>query len=126
MRGKQILFAAFVLSMTIPFVSFAFETVNVDTISGNSVTGDFTGSYLVYAGSGVLKKVIINTDGTNDVTLILRDSLTASAGRAVWRGTCLGSSKTCIDNLNAAFTTGLYGNVTTSGTAIYNMEYRAQ
>lgn len=114
-----------VLFLALVAVSFADEV----EISGNTPSGDFTGSALVVTGAGTLKKVIINNDGTYDVKLELRDSLTAGSGKIVWRGTCEASlGKTCVDNLNGNYETGLYGNVTTTSTTgfYYNMETRAR
>lgn len=93
---------------------------------GNTISGDFTSTYLVVEGPGTLKKVIINTDGINNATLVLRDSLVAGSGKVVWRGTCLAASKTCTDAANGNYDTGLFGNFTTSGTSgnYYNMEYQ--
>jgi hypothetical protein len=121
-----------VLCLLIPCLSFAIGNDSV-VIDGNTASGDFTSSYLVVTGAGTLKKVVINTDGTNDVTLVIRDSVTASAGKVVFRGTCPGVSisagkNTCATDLNVNYDTGLYGNVTTSATTntYYNVEYRTR
>lgn len=129
---KRLKVCLVILCLLIPCLSFAVGSDPV-IIDGNTASGDFTSSYLVTTGSGTLKKVIINTDGTNDVTLVIRDSVVASAGKVVFRGTCPGVSinagkNTCATDLNANYDIGLYGNVTTSATTntYYNMEYRTR
>lgn len=86
------------------------------------VSGNKTADALIRTGPGVLKSVIVNTDGTNDATLVLYDNTEAS-GKVVWEGSCLGPNKTGIDHCNRKFENGLYGDLTVAGggTAKWNV-----
>lgn len=104
----------------------ATETVEKPSIPSGNKTADG----LVYTGPGVLKDLVINTDGTNDAKLVLYDAVTAT-GTVVWEGTCAGKSgngglNTCALPLNRSFRTGLYGDQTTTGAMKWNVGYVAK
>lgn len=105
--------------LSIANTAFALEEI---AERANVVYGDNTASGLIYTGKCTIKNVIINTDGTNNATLLLRDATAASTGATLFRGTCLGASVTCITPLNAECNIGIYGTLTTSGTAYYSVE----
>ena len=86
-------------------------------------SGEQTADALLVTGSGVLKDVLINTDGTNNAALILYDG-TSSAGKVVWKGSVLGDSITGYTKINRTFHYGLYADMTVAAGAMsYNVGY---
>lgn len=86
-------------------------------------SGNKTADALILTGKGVLKDLIINTDGTNNAAIIIYDN-TSAAGTVVFTGTCLGPNITCIVSLNRKISTGIYADITTTGSLTYTIGYR--
>lgn len=86
-------------------------------------SGSKTADALILTGRGVLKDLVLNTDGTNNAAIVIYDGVTA-AGTTIFTGTCLGPNITCIVSLNRKVSTGIYADITTTGSLAYTIGYR--
>ena len=124
MKRFKILFLAVLISIVplqcIPFVitpSFGF----VWSISSGAIAS----SQAVYAYPGYISAIVIKTDGTEDVAVIVYDNASAGSGKKLYESTIKGS-----DNYGgrtwvfpAKADNGLYVAITTSGTTVVIIEY---
>lgn len=90
-------------------------------------TGELTGDALVCSGSGYLYGVTATTDGSNDATVVLYDN-TSGTGKLVmqtWEITTSSTRKEASVGFNppVRFSTGLYVDITCSGTFKYAVFY---
>jgi len=89
----------------------------------------YTGDALVVNGGGIFLGIVVATDGTNSVTIDIYDNIESGGGRLIipWvvttsasnRSQALGFSK----EDDVTFKSGIYVDVTTSGTVSYQVIY---
>ena len=103
------------------------ETLNVNELNGRPVnkvylaSGEKTASALIDTGLGIVGAIVVTTDGTNDVELVVYDSLDAS-GTVKARIPVKGSDKIGGQHIPFRMSNGIY--VTVSGTgAKYQIYY---
>jgi hypothetical protein len=88
-----------------------------------------TASASVVTGPGLLDGIILNTDGTNPVTLNIYDNTAASGTQLIPDDTVITTSSTArLSKISFSpplrFNTGVYVEVTTSGAVGYIVYYR--
>jgi len=92
-------------------------------------SADFTADAAVCTTKGVFYGLWVTTDGANSVTVTVYDNDTAASGRTIFPTTVLPSAS---DNRAQAlsfnppikYNSGIYVDITTSGTATYKVYYR--
>lgn len=80
----------------------------------------------VLSGEGIFYGIIIKTDGTNDMTLSVYDSLSAAGTKLLPESTVInGSSRgvTIIDDAGLPVYTGIYVSIACAGTYSYQVYY---
>ena len=82
----------------------------------NDKSGEKTSSVTIDTGSGELRGVCINTDGSNNATVILYDN-TAASGTKLWEHVVLGADITggFFDSFGIEYDTGLYLSISGTG-----------
>lgn len=88
--------------------------------------GEMTASGLVHQGRTELHGIIVNTDGVNDVSVVVYDN-TAPSGKVVWRQTVKGDDHTggaFFAAKGIALDVGLYLKLTSVGVGRANAYYR--
>ena len=88
-----------------------------------------TASAAIVSGKGRFGGIVVATNGTNSVTVDVRDATGAGAGDKLIPTTVITSSAT--DRIRAisvpqVFTTGIYVTITTSGTCEYIVYYETR
>ncbi|MEN6423312.1 MAG: hypothetical protein ABFD76_15335 [Smithella sp.] len=83
---------------------------------------------LIVTGNGYLKSLIVNTDGTNSVTVSIYDNTAASGSKVISTFVITTSSVNRLFTIEflpneIPFTKGLYVDVTTSGTVTYDVTF---
>lgn len=86
-------------------------------------SGSKTADALILTGKGVLKDIVLNTDGTNNATIVVYDG-TSATGTTLFTGTCLAANITCVVSLNRKVSIGIYADITTAGSLAYTIGYR--
>ena len=86
-------------------------------------SGNKTADALILTGKGVLKDIVLNTDGTNNAAIIIYDG-TSATGTTIFTGTCLAANITCVVSLNRRVSIGIYADITTAGSLAYTIGYR--
>ena len=117
---KLACFLVVLLATTLTFAATEISEKPFDTL------GNYTADAVVSDHGGVLRDILINTDGTNDAAIVLYDNSTTASGKVVWEATCPGQNSnggvnTCYTRINRRFQSGLYGDMTTSGTMKWNV-----
>jgi hypothetical protein len=79
------------------------------------VSGTLTENAILAAGPGILRDLVINSDGTNNVKVQFYDNAEEGSGTVVWEGTCVGANNTLPAYPNRHFSNGLYAKITNSG-----------
>lgn len=79
-------------------------------------SGEQTSSVTIDTGSGELRGVNINTDGSNNATVILYDN-TAASGTKLWEQVILGTDITggFFDGFGIEYDTGIYLSISGTG-----------
>ena len=108
-------------------ILFMFGAAYAETIWPQKKAG--TASAAIVAGKGRFGGIVVATDGTNSVTVDVRDATGAGAGDKLIPTTVITSSAT--DRIRAisvpqVFTTGIYVTITTSGTCEYIVYYETR
>jgi hypothetical protein len=85
-----------------------------------------TGSGLITTGQGFFKGLIVNTDGTNAVTITIYDNTAASGNKVVSSFIITTSTTDLIRTLSfgdrdCPYFTGMYFSISTSGTVTYDV-----
>ena len=90
-----------------------------------------TADTLITAGTGWLKGLIINTDGTNSVTFDLYDNASAASGNKIISSIVVTTSATnrvttiSFDQSECLYFAGVYVDITTSGTVTYDVFFES-
>lgn len=90
----------------------------------NEVTRTFGASTIAVGEPCIFRSILVNTDGTNNITLNIYDNLAASGKRLCptdW--IILGTSRTWIYSPELLCNNGVYVEVTTSGAVVYQVIY---
>lgn len=87
-----------------------------------------TNDALIVTGNGYLKSLIINTDGTNSVTVSIYDNTAAAGSKVISTFIVTTSSVNRLFTIEflpkeIPFTKGIYVDVTTSGTVTYDVTF---
>jgi len=87
-------------------------------VTSSKTAGRKTADALIGTGIGLISGILIETDKTNDVTVILYDN-TAASGTIVFKALCPGTQDTRLFSFNFPIrtTTGIYADVTGTGAA---------
>ena len=85
-------------------------------LGANEKSGEKTSSVLIDTGSGELRGVNINTDGSNNATIILYDN-TAASGVKLWEQVVLGAdiSGGFFDSFGIEYENGIYLSISGTG-----------
>lgn len=117
--GKRLLAVIFCI------LFFATVAIGADWSKGS---GAKSASAVISTKGGVLRQIIITTDGSDAVTFDLYDNASAASGtKMIPTWTVTTSSTSRIQSLvidNARYGSGLYANVVCSGTVSYVVIYR--
>lgn len=89
-----------------------------------------TADTLITTGSGYLAGMVIHTDGTNSVTVDVYDNTAGSGNKLVssWTVTTSASNRTTtlsFGNYECLYFTGIYVDITTSGTVTFDVYFNA-
>ena len=111
----------FVILLILLMASIAFAGADLKSV-GN------TGDALIVTGNGYLKSLIVNTDGTNSVTVSIYDNTASSGSKVISTFIITTSSVNRLFTIEflpkeIPFTKGLYVDVTTSGTVTYDVTF---
>lgn len=88
--------------------------------------GEITGTQLVHEGRAALHGLNINTDGENDLAVVVRDS-TGADGKALWRQVLKGGDGTggvVFASQGLAVERGIFVEMITQGAGSVNVYYR--
>lgn len=91
-----------------------------------------TADAAVTTGSGYLRGIIVHTDGTNSVTFNVYDNATAASGTklfSTWTVTTNSANRTAsigFSGQECPYGTGIYVDITTSGTVTYDVYFESR
>lgn len=111
--------AILILAMVLMLTGAAWGGASLKSV-GNTTNA------LVTTGQGWLKGLIIHTDGTNSVTVAVYDNTAASGSKLFSTFTVTTSAANrattiSFDSYECPFFTGIYVDITTSGTVTYDV-----
>lgn len=85
-----------------------------------------TGDAAIVTGSGDFLGIMVVPDGTNDVTVSVYNNTAASGNELIPTFICSGSTDACVVGFEKGenqYNTGIYVDITTSGTVTYMVYY---